>query len=223
MTTYSIQITNGHILIENNGELLLVDTGCGQSFHKDGMLSLFGERIPVQKAFYHIDAAYVSRKVGAPVDGFLGLDVLSRQSMAIDIENKKITFGCDLDGWISVPSNGRGFVNFDLDVNGNPLRMLLDTGAPTSYIMKEYTQGLTPFEYRKDFSPLLGGEDDTFTAPVFELPCTFAGKNFSLPLGNLPDKIAAQLAGVGADGAVGIDFLNLFKVLISDGQVYVRK
>jgi hypothetical protein len=76
-------------------------------------------------------------QLGVRIDGMLGLDVLARQDFVVDYESRTIAFrtpdsgGLDEEpGGFSVPFElGPGYAVVRLDVEGQPVRLMVDTGA----------------------------------------------------------------------------------------------
>ena len=223
MNEYEIRIANKHILINDGNVWLLVDTGGNRSFCETGRITLCGKRFPVANyiQFYaRVDAEYVSRNVGEQVSGLIGMDILSQFAIKFDLPAGKLTFGCPTDGLTLVsPGAGRGFVSMNMTINGHQAHVLLDSGAPISYVSPFLTEGLTSIGTTIDFSPLT--PNSPFETPLFEFPATFAGNDFTMRAGHLPDDLERQVSGLGFDGAVGFEVLSRFPLVIADGCVWV--
>ena len=222
MTEYSIKNVKGHILIETDGGLVLVDTGSPFTFHEDGEMTVCGKKFDLLTSFPGIvDSRYISDKLGVTVKGLLGMDIISQHTMSIDLKNGILAFDCDTEGWTPAPSSRLcGLMTVTVNVAGKPARVFLDTGAPTSYISPAYINPDTePLEYVKDFSPMSGD----FETPIFELPCNFAGEDFTMRLGNLPDVLNFGVSSLGAQGAVGLELLKRFRFLITPQCVFVKE
>ena len=102
---------------------------------------------------------------------------------------------------------------------GRSARVLLDTGAPTSYVSPSFTEGLTPIGRVTDFNPMVPG--DTFETPVFELPASFVGQDFAMRAGHLPSRLQMMVSMLGADAVVGLEILRRFPVAVAEGEVWV--
>ena len=77
------------------------------------------------------DLAFVEKAAGVKIDAIVGLDVLKRSSFTIDYESKKILFGPVESGALEVPfESGAPIVSLEIRLNGQPVRLLLDTGTP---------------------------------------------------------------------------------------------
>jgi len=173
MIEFDIILSRDHILINSDGDILLVDTGSPASFHENGSIHLGGEVFPVATSLMGVDSAYVADKVGQPVSGLLGMDIIGRLGMKIDIPGGKLTFSPSTDGMNRVPSGwGLGYMSMEMTLDGRPAKVILDTGAPTSYVSESITAELTPVGRVTDFNPLVPG--DTFETLTFEFPASFA-------------------------------------------------
>ena len=221
MSEYDIKLSNGHILIEGGNGRLLVDTGSPLSFHESGRLILGGQEFSVPTSLMGTDAEYVSNNVHERVSGLVGMDLIGRLGgVRIDVPAGKLAFGCGTDGMMRIPSRvGMGYVFMDMTVNGRQVRVILDTGAPVSYVSRSLTEGLTPVGRVKDFNPMVPG--DTFETPIFEFPASFAGKDFTMRAGHLPQLMGAAISLLGVEGVVGMEILGRIPVAIVDGSVWV--
>ena len=112
-----------------------------------------------------------------------------------------------------------GYMSVEMTLAGNPARVILDTGAPISYVSGAFTEGLNPIGQVTDFNPLVPG--DTFETPIFEFPASFAGIGFTMKAGHLPASLQMMLSVLGVDGVVGMEVLKRFSVTISDGNIWV--
>ena len=220
--SYRLQIVSDHLLIESKGGLLLVDTGSPMSFHKDGVISLSGDTYNVPRSLMNVNAAYVSGKVSVEVSGLLGMDIIGKYGVLLDVPQGLMAFSPSLEGYIPVPTFSRqGCLGVFMLVDGKEAKVFVDTGAPTSYIGDSFTNGKVAVDTVSDFSPMASNE--TFEAPVYELPAEFAGKAFTMKLGNLPGELKLMLNALGADGAVGMELLKRFPMILSKGQIWIRQ
>ena len=221
MNEYDIRLSRGHVLIDGGEGLLLVDTGSPMSFHENGLIRLCGEEFPVPTTLPGADADYVSDKVGERVAGLVGMDILARLGVRIDIPGLRLTLRPSTEGTAPVPSgvSGLGYVFVDMTVSGRPARVILDTGAPVSYISPSFTQGLDPVDHVTDFNPMVPG--DTFETDIFEFPASFAGQDFKMRAGHLPGLFTGMLSMLGMDGVVGMEIFGRVPVVIAGGKVRV--
>ena len=218
---YPIRIARGHILLtDDRGTVLLVDTGSPLSFHSDGILSVGDESFGVPTSLMGVDSAYITDKVGGPVDGLVGMDIIGRGGLLVDVPGGRVVFGCPPEGMVRVPSRlGMGYMSLEMEVRGRTAKVIIDTGAPTSYVSESLTAGLLPVGTVEDFNPFVPG--DVFETPLFEFPASIAGLPFTMSAGHLPQVMGSMLGLLGVDGVVGMELLRLRPLLIADGGVWV--
>jgi hypothetical protein len=76
------------------------------------------------------DMSFLSQQLGVRVDAMIGPDVLARQNFSIDYVDKTLTFGAVRTlSWSTPMQNRSGMACLDVEFNGPPQRLLLDTGA----------------------------------------------------------------------------------------------
>lgn len=221
MKEYDILLSRDHVLIDCVGGRLLVDTGSPLSFHENGRFQLGDEAFEVPASLMGVNTSYITEKVGLPVSGLLGMDIIGRIGMKIDIPGGKLSVSPSVDGMVRVASGtGMGYVSIEMVMAGKPARVILDTGAPTSYVSKSFTEGLDPVGQVTDFNPMVPG--DTFDSPVFAFPATFAGKTFTMQAGHLPGSLQVMLSVLGVDGVVGMEILRRFPVAVVNGSIWIE-
>lgn len=76
------------------------------------------------------DLSYIEEGLGVRVDAIVGLDVLGQSDFSIDYEAKKLVFGPvePLESAFTIQT-GPGFVYATLQVQGQVVRLVVDTGA----------------------------------------------------------------------------------------------
>lgn len=76
------------------------------------------------------DLSFLQRSIGARVDAIVGLDVLQASNFLIDYGSQKMTFGSLQPLPDSAPfETGPPFVTVRMQLQGEPVRLLVDTGA----------------------------------------------------------------------------------------------
>ena len=96
------------------------------------------------------------------------------------------------------------------DVEGQSVKLALDTGAWISYIDKKFTEGKPVGENKEDFSPLTGH----FSTPIYSMQVSAENHTFQVNFGNLPSQMATMLKLMGLYGVIGFDLFNAFTVVI---------
>ena len=110
-------------------------------------------------------------------------------------------------------------LSVDMEIRGRVAKVILDTGAPTSYVSPSLTEGLTSVDTVTDFNPSVPG--GTFETPIFEFPASFAGQRFEMRAGHLPTLMQTMIYFLGVDGVVGMELLKRQPLLFADGGVWV--
>jgi hypothetical protein len=201
-TTLALHSLGGHLFLEANGALWLVDTGAPASFASSPALDLAGERFSFVDSYMGFDAGALSGFVGVNCAGLLGANVLGHFDLIFDVPNGSVTISTSY-----LPAVGRG-VPLE-EVMGIPAvsvrigdayyRMFLDTGAPISYFQHDSLPEFPAAGRVTDFYPGIGQfETDTYT-----VDSRIRGVRFSLRSGKLPGPLAANLMMKGIEGIVG--------------------
>ncbi len=106
------------------------------------------------------DLSFIEEGLGVRVDAMVGFDVLGRSDFSIDYEAKTISFEHSGDPPESPDSavpyqDGPGFMIVTMDVQGQPLRLMVDTGTRNLNLFQDRLRGRLP--------PLRVLDDDTTT------------------------------------------------------------
>ena len=216
MKEYKIEFVSDHILInDDRGSKVLLDTGSPSTFHAGGLVVLDGKTYNVPTSYQGVDSTYATQHVGTALSGLVGMDILGCcGGLLVDVPGGRVVFGYPADGMTRVaPSMSGDRVKMEMEIRSRRVMVLLDTGAPTSYVSRSLTEGLDIVEYREDFNPMIG----RFRVPMFDFPAAFAGREFVMRAGNLPLELERMVASCGVEGAVGMELLKHQPVLIADG------
>ena len=212
--TFDINLVDGHLLISDNGNTILVDTGSPVTVHQEDTLSFLGREFPVHTSILGDRIDSLCKLSGIEFTTLLGMDILSQYRVVFDYENRELTFLTDeeagMEGTTVPLVNVLGGVKaVCMEINGQPLEMAIDTGAPLSYVDRIVTDDFESIGEKEDFHPMAG----RYTTPIFKLEAEFCGKRFTGTYGNLPTMMGLSLKLGGLDGVVGYDFFKSFKVL----------
>ena len=212
--TFDINLVDGHLLISDNGNTILVDTGSPVTVHQEDTLSFLGREFPVHTSILGDRIDSLCKLSGIEFTTLLGMDILSQYRVVFDYENRELTFLTEeeagMEGTTVPLVNVMGGVKaICLEINGQPLKMAIDTGAPLSYVDRIVTDDFESIGEKEDFHPMAG----RYTTPIFKLEAEFCGKRFTGTYGNLPTMMGLSLKLGGLDGVVGYDFFKSFKVL----------
>lgn len=211
--TFDINLVEGHLLISDNGNTILVDTGSPMTVHKERKLNFLGREFNTHSSILGNTVGDLSKLAGIEFSTLMGMDILSQYRVVFDYENRKMTFLTEeetgMEGTVYPIADITGVKALSMEINGQPLMMAIDTGAPLSYVDRMITDDFEPIGEKQDFHPMTG----RFTTPVFKLEAEFGGKRFTGTYGNLPTLMGMSLKLGGLDGVVGYDFFKSFKVM----------
>lgn len=210
--TYTINNFDNHLIIEDNGKTILVDTGSPFSIFDGTSLDFCGRQFPKGLSMCSADA--ISDLLGMHVDALVGNDILKCFNVLIDYAESAITLSdeaLNLPGAIELPFDmSFGVPKVNMTLQDIERRFFLDTGAKISYVSSQMTQSLESVETVSDFYMGFGN----FDTPIYNMEASVVGQSFNVRVGNLPPILEGTLIGLsGTAGVIGYDFFNRFKVL----------
>lgn len=144
---YTGLFPNGLVIAEISGGRYIIDTGSPVSFSFSGE-----DRITINEESFDLVPPFIPKEqadglTGMDIEGFIGMDILSRTGLTLDRKNGWIVFDC------IPPENGGSKIGISvtsmmcmkyiftgqLGINGNNLnKVILDTGAGISYVAAQY-------------------------------------------------------------------------------------
>ena len=207
MMNLPLVFRDGHIFIELEGDLWLLDTGAPKSFGTNCNPAIAGEELTLSKSYLGLTAETLSEFVGVPCVGLLGADVLGRFDQIIDISGGQFTISTTElthDGRLVPLDEFMGIPIVSAQIGGNDYRMFFDTGAKVSYfqdsdLLAEYP----PAGNLTDFFPGIG----QFQTETCQLELTLGDMVFTLRCGQLPGLLGASLLMADAQGIIGNQLL----------------
>lgn len=213
MTTeqYSIERVDNHVIVLLGDQRLLLDTGSPMSFGTPPTLRLVGHDRPLQLRHPNTTIAQLAEQVGAPLDALLGQDILGDLHCVIDWRGQTAIFSSS-----PLPFEGQrfpiekiaGIPVLTATLDGQPLRVFVDTGAKLSYLAPDSAVRHLPNGEASDFYPGFGA----FTTPLYPMPVHIEDLSLNVAFGVLPPHLHASLLGDRADGILGSDLLRAFQV-----------
>jgi hypothetical protein len=185
--------STGHIIEQVDGKLMLIDTGAARTFYDEYQ----GVRINV-----------LSRMLGRPLDGVLGMD--SFKGKVLSISRESINFNAVAPDRKGVPLNYIcGIPCVDIKINKAPCRAVIRTGTTTSYISEELISRDKYTKSVNDMHPLYGN----FSVDMYVNYFSISDKNYFADAGELPAEFT-MLSSVGADAIIGMDVLDRFELVM---------
>ncbi len=207
MSTLPLQLRDGHLFIELNGELWLLDTGAPSSFGTSRRLTIAGEQFSLGTSYLGLTAATLSQFVGVPCVGLLGADVLGRFDHLFDTTGGRLTVSS-----AELPHSGEpvhldefmGIPIVTACVDGRDFRMFFDTGAQISYFQDDSLAKFPSAGRVTDFYPGFG----QFESDTHKVPVSLGGVSFTLRCGALPELLGMTLVMASTEGIVGNAILS---------------
>jgi hypothetical protein len=190
---HSYHKSTGHVVADINGKRMLVDTSMPKTFYDEHL----GIRV-----------SDLSRILGLPLDGVLGMDSLSGKVLALGKEMIDIS-GTSPDQAGASLSYVAGIPCVDIKVNEVPCRAAIKTSATTTYISAELLSRDKHSSCSDDFHPVYG----KFRVNKFVNYFTIASKSFFADAAELPCEFISFTAG-GIDAVLGADLLKRFDLIM---------
>ena len=211
MYTLPLQVPKGHMFIQIEEELLLLDTGAPGSFCSSSPLTIAGQRFELPNSYLGLTPDTLSSFVGVRTSGLLGADVLGAFDLIIDTPRSTITLTTDkltcaghavpLDSFMGIPI-------ISVIIGSTTYRMFFDTGAQISYFQDDSLTDFPPSGQVIDFYPGVG----QFTTETHTVDLQVGECTFSLRCGRLPDLLGMTLMMAGTQGILGNQLLHDRKV-----------
>jgi predicted aspartyl protease len=226
-----------NFIIDTGAVPSIVDRRVARKLGLEGVaesVSVFNKEIPVEevmvpsvsigpvaansvRALVH-DLGFLERGLGVRIDAMIGLDVLGGQDFSIDYATKRIAFELPTDETGSATADepdvpferGPGFVIVQIQIQGRPLRLMVDTGTNDLVLFAPKVQGRLAGARTVGvrMKTTLGGEA---RVPVVELA------DASLGSSELRGQRAVLLDGegpasAGLDGLLGVMTLGVARI-----------
>lgn len=213
MKQFQIQLFEGHPIINDGENILLVDTGAPLTIHASESLSFCSKNYVCSTNYMGLTVSNFSEMLGTKITTLLGADILSDYKILLDYKNEVIVFSkqeIDIVGTQIDISNFMGIPIIEMTIDNQVLKFFLDTGAKLSYLSDSLTSNYESIGTDEDFYPGVG----KFHTDCYEIPTSLGDNKFVVKYGNLPTLLQMTLMLGGTDGIIGFDFFNSFKVVL---------
>lgn len=207
MITFPLHKIHGHLFVQVDGHLWLLDTGAPCSFGSPADFHILGEKFELQSFYLGLTPETLSGFVGVKIDGLLGADVLNNFDIIFNCPENTSIFSLsslNLDGQIVKLDEFMGIPIVTATVNGRDYRMFFDTGAQISYFQDDALRTFPPAGQMTDFYPGFG----QFQTDTHNVHFQIAGKSLVLRCGKLPDMLGMTLMMAGTQGIMGNQILH---------------
>jgi len=213
MKQFKLELYKGHPIVSDGENLILIDTGAPKTIHSSHNLKFCSESFDCSINYMGVTVFEISKMLGLEITTLLGADILSNYNILFDYQSKVIQFSeqeIDIKGIQQDILNFMGIPIVKMKVDNQDLKFFLDTGAKLSYLSDRFTSNYVSTGKEKDFYPGVG----EFQTECFEIHTFIGDHEFVVKYGNIPPFLQLTLMLGGADGIIGFDFFDNFKVLL---------
>ena len=206
---YSYELVNNHYVVEIDGQKFLIDTGSPFSFwisHPIKEITIYDNKYPLQNRPLNFDVDETNNLVGVIVDGFIGMDIISKTSLTIySGKPKGIIEFSEVPDWIinglikknykyiEVPMTTRWPLMVQVGSNLMTGKFVIDTGAKYGYGVSGLFYKQTAFDHVSDYNPSLGHLD----SDIFHLEIVIGGQKKTINVCS-NSTVASTLIHMGA-------------------------
>lgn len=174
MTKLNLRLVKGHLIVEVDGQVALIDTGSPVTIGRTRSLKLGSVRYPTLPnqgiGFGTSDfLGYLADWLQLPqLDYLIGTDVLRNYRVRVDVPGGKLSLleSTTEPGTALELVGGHAYPQVDTGVGNAQRQALFDTGAWLSYVPQDLVRDLAPLDSVTDFLPGYG----EFTTPVYMVP-----------------------------------------------------
>lgn len=223
ITYIPLKIVNDCIVIDD-GQGLLFDMGSPLSFHRNGEIIFNDRHFPVPTSLIEINCEILNEMVGNDVHGILGMNIIDKFPLTISLRDNILLLNDNRDYPVQLRHASLLVDNMlcvKVRINGRDATMIVDNGAPVSYIDKTFVANLQSVGVANDFSPYCGH----FETKLYELETDLSVSviKYKQSFGTPPDVISLMLSMLGADGILGLDLFRRFNVQLKNNSIYLQQ
>ena len=221
MKEFGLNLHDGHAIIHDGENIILLDTGSPVTFHNQTTLLFLDKNYNVTTDAMGVNIPVLSDLVRYQITTLMGTDILGKYLIEFDYSRQKVTFrnaDSDFEGTAIPIISLMNIPVVNLGINGQQLRFFLDSGARLSYLNEKYTFGSKSLGEEEDFYPGIG----RYRVPCFLMETLAGNSPFLVKYGTPPDRVIQLLKACQVDGIIGYDFFARFRITldISGNRIY---
>jgi Ca-activated chloride channel family protein len=211
---YQVRLVNGVLIADIGGLSVVVDTGSPISAGEPSEWFFLDQVHQLSKDALGVTPDYLSRNIGTHVDILLGMDIMKKFYVTVDLNANRINFSrvSPVGGMVDrhfkfahVPlTELMGSPICHCIVAGQDIEVFIDTGARLTYVDLKLVQNITPVGREKDFLYSLG----EFETPVYKLPVKIGGIDLVLRCGEMPKIMETSVLVTGKRGILGTEIFD---------------
>ena len=217
MKSYKYELINNHLVFDTEEhKRILFDTGSLYTISNND-IEIDGKNVEYSHLYDDIfDVKAFNKIIGIEFDTFLGNNILDTKEVLIDSGNRMIVFGDNLEQQRGAYGYEMrrilGVPQIQINVNGNVVKTVFDTGAHISYLSDELLNGAKFLGEEDDFYPEYGD----FKVKTFETEISIGDKKIPFKFGELPINLSLLFSSFNSECILGNDILSSFSALISN-------
>ena len=211
MHTYNYDLIKNHIIVHQGDETWLIDTGAPVTLSTRGSIRYAGEEFPAPPGYLGVHPGQLDPHVGLEITTLVGMDLLGKYpvefnplSRTMVVEGPPLSeeaFALPLEFYLTIPVIEVGY-------QGNPIRVIFDTGAQIGYLDGHLTREFPDLEEFTDFFPTLG----TFQTTTRRVPFSLGGQAVEQVVGENPNFLQPLFLMSDTVGILGTELLGTFTI-----------
>ena len=207
MSNFLLKSKLNHLFITIDGNEWLLDTGGSVSFGNVDTVQIEEQTFSIPRKYMGFDSETLSEWVQNRTVGIIGVDILTKFDIIIDLPKRIVTFSeerLNLDGEVLAIDDFMGIPIFEVaTIGGEEYSMIFDTGAQVSYFQGPSLYDFTAMGAMEDFHPSIG----KFQTETFLVNVKLGSKSFNLQTGSLEGPLGMSVTMTGAMGVIGNEIL----------------
>ncbi len=221
MHTYDYELIKNHIIVCQDDETWLIDTGAPKTLSTKNTISYAGVEYPTSPDFNRVHPGQLTPHVGVEITTLVGMDLLSKfpiefnpisNTMDVGAEPfPEASFSLPMDDYLTIPIINVGY-------EGKDIRVIFDTGAQISYLDGNLTHDYEDLEVFTDFFPTLG----TFETQTRRVPFSLNGTSVDLLVGENPNFLQPLFLLSDTVGILGTELLKTLIIQLDAAARVIR-
>ena len=214
---YPVHLVKGVLIAEIGGLSVVIATGSPISIGEPAEWFFLDEIHQLSKDAMGVTPAFLSQNIGAHIDILLGMDIMKKFYVTIDLPANRISFSkvSPIKGMYDrrlryerIPLTGlMGTPICPCNIAGEDVNVFVDTGAKLTCVDRKLVQNVASIGREKDFFYSVG----EFETPVYELPLKLGGLDLNLRCGEMPKKMETVVLAAGERGILGTEIFKRYE------------
>lgn len=218
---YPLRLVKGVLVADIAGLSVVIATGSPISTGVVEDWFFLDQVHKLSKDTLGVTPAYVGKNIGTHVDILLGMDIMKKFHVTVDLKNKRISFSADSpvnmfnNKWVGaerIPFQDLvGTPIIPCLIDGKNVELYLDTGAKLTYLDSMLVKNRTALGIEKDFFYTIG----EFETEFYELPVRLGRVQMDLMCGKMPGLMQKLVLGSGKRGVLGTEIFERHGVCLA--------